>query len=223
MKLLLFLLMMIVIPAIFVVGIIYAIARMLGAINFNPESKAWKETLDRLRTRMRSQAAGMLVPWDNEMLSLLSLNQSVTKKPGWFDRATEGVVSTIYQEPVIAYAAQSSGNTGLLLARTSHKEFIFRIKGKETEVWLDGQPFAVLVDGTLLAAGRGSRMLARLESSRDEMQIPVLVGDKTAAAISHPNRTDAGPNPRAITLLRAVNPDEEMALLALTLLQIVKS
>ena len=223
MKLLVFLLMMIVIPALFVVGIIYSIARMLGAINFNPESKAWKAALERLRTRMRSQAAGMLVPWDEEMLSLLSLNQSVTKKPGWFDRATEGVVSTIYQEPVVAYASHSSGNTGLLLARTSNKEFIFRIKAKETEVWVDGQPFAVLIDGTLLAAGRGSKILARLESGRDEMQVPVLLGDKTAAAISHPNRTDAGPNPRAVTLLRPVNADEEMALLALALLQILKS
>ena len=223
MKLLVFLLMMIVIPALFVVGIIYSIARMLGAINFNPESKAWKAALERLRTRMRSQAAGMLVPWDEEMLSLLSLNQSVTKKPGWFDRATEGVVSTIYQEPVVAYASHSSGNTGLLLARTSNKEFIFRIKAQETEVWVDGQPFAVLIDGTLLAAGRGSKILARLESGRDEMQVPVLLGDKTAAAISHPNRTDAGPNPRAVTLLRPVNADEELALLALALLQILKS
>ena len=218
MKLLFFLLMMIVIPALFVVGIIYAIARMLGAINFNPESKAWKDALERLRTRMRSQAAGMLVPWDDEMLSLLSLNQSVTKKPGWFDRATEGVISTIYQEPVIAYAAHSSGKTALLLARTSNKEFIFRIKGKETEVWVDGQPFAVLVDGTLLAAGRGSRMLARLESGGDAMQIPVMLGDKTAAAISRPNRTDAGPNPRAVTLLRSVSGEEETALLALALI-----
>ena len=222
MKLLIFLLMMIVLPALFVVGIIYTIARMLGAINFNPESRAWKEALERLRTRMRSQAAGMLVPWDDEMLSLLSINQSVTKKPGWFDRSTEGVVSTIYQEPVIAYAAHSSGKTGLLLARTSNKEFIFRLKGKETEVWIDGQPFAVLIDGTLLAAGRGSRLLARLESGKDEIQIPVLLGDKTAAAISNPNRTDAGPNPRAVTLLRPVNADEEMALLALALLQIIK-
>ncbi len=222
MKLLLFLLMMIVIPALFVVGIIYTIARLLGAINFNPESKAWKEAVERLRARMRSQAAGMLIPWDHEMLSLLSLNQSVTKKPGWFNKATEGVLSTIYQEPVIAYASQVSGKTGLLLARTSHKEFIFRIKGRETEVWIDGQPFAVLVDGALLSAGRGGKLLARLESARDEMQIPVMLGDKTAAAISNPSRTDAGPNPRAVTLLRSLQPEEEVSLLALTLLQILK-
>jgi hypothetical protein len=222
MKLLLFLLLMVVFPVMFVVAIIYGFARMLGGINFNPESKAWKDSLERLRGRLRSQAAGMLVPWDGEMLSLLSLNRSVSKKPGWLDRSTEGVVSTIYQEPVVAYAAQTTGNTGLLIARTSEKEFIFRMKGKETEVWVEGKPFGILVDGALLAAGRGSTLLARLESAREENQVPVMLGNNTAAAISNPDRMDLGPNPRAVTLLRAVNAEEETALLALTLLQILK-
>ncbi|GEM_PF-439277 len=222
MKLLFFLLLMFVIPAMFVVGIIYGLARMIGGINFNPDSKAWKNALERLRARMRSQAAGMLVPWDGEMMSLLSLNQSVTKKPGWFDRSTEGVVPTIYQEPVVAYAAQTAGNTGLLIARTSDKEFIFRMKGKETEVWVEGKPFGILVDGSLLAAGRGNVLLARMESAKDENQVPVMLGSTTAAAISNGSRTDLGPNPRAVTLLRAVNAEEETALLALTLLQILK-
>lgn len=222
MKLLFFLFMMIAIPALFVVGIIYGVARILGGINFNPESKAWKDALERLRGRLRSQAAGMLVPWDQEMLALLSLNQSVTKKPGWFDRSTEGVLSTIYQEPVVAYAAHAAGNTGLLVARTSQKEFIFRIKGKETEIWVEGKPFAILTGNSLLAAGRGNSLLARLESEKNEMQIPVLLGTSTAAAISNPARTDAGPNPRAVTLLRPVNAEEETALLALALLQILR-
>lgn len=222
MKLLFFLFLMIAIPALFVVGIIYGIARLLGGINFNPESKAWKDALERLRGRLRSQAAGMLVPWDAEMLSLLSANQSVTKKPGWFDRSTEGVLSTIYQEPIIAYAAHSAGNTGLLVARTSQREFIFRIKGKETEIWVEGKPFGILAGNNLLAAGRGSTLLAQLESGRDQMQVPVLLGTSTAAAISNPDRTDAGPNPRAVTLLRPLNLEEETALLALTLLRLLK-
>lgn len=222
MKLLIFLLMMIVFPAVFVVGIIYAVARMLGGVNFNTESKSWKNALERLRGHLRSQAAGMLVPWDEEMMSLLSINQSVTKKPGWFDRSTEGVLSTIYQEPVIAFASQTTGNTGLLMARTSKKEFIFRMKGKETEVWVDGQPFGIFINGTLLSAGRSSSMLAQLEAGKDEMQIPVRLGNTTAAAINNPHRTDAGPNPRAVTLLRPINAEEEIALLAVTLLQVLK-
>lgn len=222
MKLLFFLLLMFVFPAIFVVGVIYGFAKMVGGINFNPDSKAWKDALERLRGRMRSQAAGMLVPWDAEMFSLLSLNRSVTKQPGWFNKATEGVISTIYQEPVVAYASQVTGKTGLLIARTSMQEFIFRMKGRETEIWADGKPFAILVDNTLLAAGKNNTVLAQLEAPRNENQIPVMLGSSTAAAINNPARNDLGPNPRAVTLLRPVAGDEETALLALTLLQVLK-
>lgn len=206
----------------FIVGALYVVVKLFRQINFNPESKAWKAMLERLRNRLRAQAAGLLVPWDAEMLALLSLNRSVTKKPGWFDAPTEGVITTIYQEPVIAYAAQKSGNTGLVLARTSDREFIFRQKGRETEVWVNGQPFGVLVDGALLAAGRGGKLLARLEGPGDGAQIPVLLGNGTGAAISNPARHDKGPNPRALALLRPLDGEEESALLALTVLQILK-
>jgi hypothetical protein len=201
----------------FVVGIIYLIARAIGSIDFNPNSQAWKKTVEGLRTRLKSQAAGALVPWDKEMLSLLSLNRSNVKKPGLFRSTAEGVFTTIFQEPVLAYAMQKSGATGVIIARTSQQEFIFRLKGKETEIWVNGQPFGVLVDGALLAAGRTSRMLGRLEVKSGEIQFPVLLGDATAAAIANPGKVDS-PNPRAITLLRPLSAEEENALLALTVL-----
>lgn len=204
-----------------IVGILYVIARFLSQINFNPESQAWKKAVEGLRTRLKSQAAGALVPWDGEMLSLLSLNRSITKKPGFFNNTSEGVFTTIFQEPVLAYAEQKSGNTGLLIARTSDREFIFRKKGKETEIWLNGQPFGVLVDGALLAAGKTSRLLARLEKKPGEIQFPVLLADKTAATITNPDMADS-PNPRALTLLRELSGEEESAVLALTVFVVVR-
>lgn len=204
-----------------IVGIFYLVARAISQINFNPESQAWKKTMEALRARLRAQAAGALVPWDGEMLSLLSLNRSNVKKPGFFNSASEGVFTTIFQEPVLAYVRQQSGQTGVILARTSNREFTFRLKGKETEIWINGQPFGVYVDGSLLAAGRGSRLLARVESGRDKSQFPVLIGNSTAAAIANPEKADS-PNPRALTLLRALSEEEENALLALTILTVVR-
>jgi len=210
--------------AFFIVGIFYFIARTLGRIIFDPGSSAWKRTIAKLQTRIRAQAAGALVPWDAEMLSLLSLNQSNVKKPGWWDSASEGVFLTIYQEPVLSYAGQISGNTSVFVARTSAKDFIFRQKEKETEVWINNQPFAVYINGVLLAAGRSSQMLARLEPNAEEAQWPVMIGDKAAAAITNPKRiADAGPNPRALTMLRKVSAEEENALLALTMMFSLKA
>lgn len=204
-----------------IVGIFYLIAKMIGRINFNPESQAWKKTVEGLRARLKAQAAGALVPWDKEMLSLLSLNRSNVKKPGIFNNTAEGVFTSIFQEPVLAYAMQKSGNTGVIVARTSDKEFIFRLKGKETEIWLNGQPFSVLVDGSMLAAGKTSRLLSRIEQKKEEAQFPVLLGNSIAASIANPAMVDS-PNPRAMTLLREVSNEEESVLLALTVLAVVR-
>jgi hypothetical protein len=112
------------------------------------------------------------------------------------------------------------GKNGVLIARTKDKEFIFNIKGNETEMWLNGQALGVLAGGALLAPGRGSHLLAQVEVNKDENQFPVILGNNTAAAIANPARTDS-PNPRAVTLLRNLNPDEENVVLALTVLKAV--
>ncbi len=216
-----FLIILMLLTGTFIVGVFYLIAKLIGRINFNPESQAWKKTLEGLRNKLKTQAAGALVPWDKEMLSLLSLNRSNVKKPGFFNSTAEGVFLTIFQEPVMAYAIQKSGKTGVVVARTSDREFIFRQKGKETEIWLNSQPFGVLVDGALLAAGKTSRLLARLEQKSGEAQFPVLLGDAVAASISNPALADS-PNPRALTLLREVSAEEESVLLALTVLVVVR-
>lgn len=216
---LLFMLLMVVT---FIVGVVFTVARSLFSMALNPDTRAWRSLMEKLRARLQRAAVAKLVPWEGDMASLLSLNRMDVKKPGWFDGIQEGVFTTIYQEPVLAYAGQVSGKNAVLLARTSDREFIFRTKGKETEIWVNQQPLGVLVDGTLLAAGRGSRVLARIEASSAESQFPVLLADnKTAAAINNPEKTSL-PNPRAFSLLRPLNPEEENILLALLVLQAVK-
>ncbi len=224
MRFLLPFLMIVVMAGSFIIGMFYLIARVLGQLNLDPESQAWKNTVQNLRTRLQAQTTGALVPWDSEMLSLLSINRKMILKPGFFNSSTsEGVFSTIYQEPVLAFAARKKGDTGVLIARTSDREFTFRTRGKETEIWVGGQPFAVFADGALIAAGRGSRLLAQLDTDSQEAQFPVLLGNTTAAAIANPaNAATAGPNPRALTLLREVSESEENTLLVLAILQMVK-
>ncbi|HND90091.1 MAG TPA: hypothetical protein PK971_17285 [Saprospiraceae bacterium] len=213
---LLFMLLMVVT---FVVGVVFTVARSVFSMALNPDTRAWRNLLDKLRARLQKVAVNKLVPWDGDMASLLSLNRVDVKKPGWFDGIQEGVFTTIYHEPVLAYAGQMSGKNGVLLARTSDREFIFRMKGQETEIWINQQPFGVFVNGTLLAAGRGSRVLARLEASAAESQFPVLLSDnKTAATITNPERSSM-PNPRALSLLRPLSPEEESTVLALMVLK----
>ena len=203
--------------AFFITGVVYLAARAFGQISWNPESKAFKRLLESLRARLKKQSTN-LVPWDHEMPGLLSLNRINEKKRGWFDPVSSGQLTTIYQEPVLSYVTQNAGKVRLTLARTSDREFILRQKGGETEIWLNGQPFGLFANGALLAPGKSARILARLDDRGDETQSPLLLGNSPAVTLSNPERK-SGPNPRALTLLRELTPEEENTALAMALVK----
>lgn len=205
--------------AFFVTGVVYLIAQTFGSIAWKPDSKAFKRVLESLRNRLKPLASN-LVPWDSEMLALLSLNRINEKKAGWFSPVSSGQFTTIYQEPVVAYITQRTGKVSVTLVRTSDREFILRKKDRETEIWLNNQPFGLYADGALLAPGKGSKLLARLELKPDEAQSPLLLGEATAATLSNPDRVTS-PNPRALTLLRNLNAGEENVTLAVALLSLL--
>ena len=203
--------------AFFVTGVVYLIARTFGQIAWNPESKAFKRMLEALRARVKALSAN-LIPWDQEMLGLLSSNRTNTKPTGWFRPFSSGQFTTIYQEPVVAYVTQQSGKISVTVARTSDREFIFRRKERETEIWLNGQPFGLFTNGVLLSPGKGSKQMARLEWKPEEAQSPLILGNATAATLTNAVRANS-PNPRALTLLRNLGPEEEDVALALALMQ----
>ncbi len=207
----------------FITGVFYFIASVLSSIAFNPASRAWKALLAKLRGRLvkRPLTKGMpelLMACDAETLAHLSLKPKILKKAGWRDPIFEGFFSTIYQEPLLVFAGQKSGKTSVVVARTSDKEFVFRQKGKETEIWQNDQPYAVLVDGVLLSSGKQSRMLAKLETDPELRQWPVLLGQSEAATITNGQRA-VSPIPRAVTLLRNLSPEEEQVMLVLAVVQ----
>ncbi|MEQ1746571.1 MAG: hypothetical protein ABMA02_14160 [Saprospiraceae bacterium] len=205
----------------FAVGIIYVIARLLGQIAWNPESKAFQRMLGALRARLMPVSVG-LVPWDHEMLGLLSLNRANEKRPGWFNPFSSGQITTIYQEPVVAYAAQQAGHASVTVARISSREFVFRKKGRETEVWLNGVPFGLLAGNAFLATGKGSKVLGHLENKEGESQTMLVLANGKSLALNNFERA-SGPIPRAVTLMQQLDPESETIALAVTLARMFDS
>jgi hypothetical protein len=156
------------------------------------------------------------LPLNTETLTHLSGKPKILKKAGWRDGVFEGVYQTIYQEPVAYYAGQKSGKTAAVVVQMTDRELILRKKGKETEIWLNGDPYAVLVDGVLLSSGRQGKMLAKLNLDADLRQWPVIIGQGESATLTNLDRA-VSPIPRAVGLLRNLNPEEEQVLLALTI------
>ncbi|MFN0215688.1 MAG: hypothetical protein ACKVT2_15630 [Saprospiraceae bacterium] len=209
----------------FITGVFYFLASILSSIAFSPDSRAWKELIEKLRARLNKQKGArntgmpeVLHSLDAEILSHLSLKPKILKKAGWRDPVFEGVLGTIYQEPVLKFAGKKSGRTGVIVARTSDKEFILRHKAKETEIWQNGQPYAVFVNGNLLSSGKQSRLLAKLEIDPELKQWPVLLGQGEAAMLTNAQRA-VSPIPRALTVLRILEPEEKEALLLLVLIK----
>ena len=187
-----------------------------------PGTKAWNNRVQRLRDALQKFTTS-LVPWDAEMLRLLSLNRVQVQKPGWFGRPAGGVFTSIYQEPVVAYVLESAGKSKLLMARSSDREFVFRLKEKETEIWVNRQPLGVLVKGALLAAGKTSNLLAQMDlNTADAEQTLLNVGNKPAATLTNPAKADS-PMPRAVVLLRELTQEEETIVLALAILRTTQS
>lgn len=198
-------------------GIIEAIGDMIDERLAGPGTKAWNNRIQRLRDALK-KFTGALVPWDAEMLHLLSLNKVQVQKAGWFGRPAGGVFTSIYHEPIFAFVKERPTKAPILLARTSDREFVFRLKGKETEIWVNLQPLGVLVNGALLAAGKGSKLIARVDNNSGVAQSIVEVGGKPAATLLHPDHADS-PMPRAVTLLRELTAEEETVVLALAVLR----
>lgn len=205
--------------AFFVVGIVYLIARTFSQIAWNPESKAFKRMLDHLRSRLRAMKPE-LVPWDHEMPGLLSLNRTNERKAGWFSPFSSGQITTIYQEPVVAYVTQQMGKVRVTVARTSDREFIFRTKDKETEIWLNNTPFGLYAGGVLLAPGKSAKLLARLEHKPDELHSTLMLGNAKAVVLSNAQHA-GGPIPRAMTLMQELDRDSENIALAVALLRLL--
>jgi hypothetical protein len=201
-------------------GLIWFVIRMLFSVSLQPGTKSWDGLVQKMRKNLEIPNA-QLIPWDTEMLSLLSLNKPKQPKSSFFSSEIQGFYTTIYDESVVSFAQNTMQGMGLTIANTTQQEFILRNKGNETEIWVNKQPLGVYINGVLLASGKNPRQLALIQINANEVQFPLNIGEKTVAAISNPIKADA-PNPRAVILLKDLNKEEEIIVLAMALLVMQK-
>jgi hypothetical protein len=153
----------------------------------------------------------------------LSLNQLNNKIKKGLQRSGKGIFTSIYHEPMIAYAFKKYSGKGqaLVYARTSHREYAFRINGDNVDVWMDDKPLGKLKsDGTLLGA-KTMKPIARLGQPEESRALPIVVNDRNLATLSLPGE-EKTLNPRAFELLNQMDKNEEAVLLSLAIFKMVK-
>ena len=202
-------------------GGIYLLYQLI--LNFQPGGNKIRSDLEKLRAEMAPWFAD-LVPWDDkDDIELLSLNQINKSVKGGLGKTIKGVFTSIYHEPMIAYAYRrylSSGENAVLYARTQHHEFLYRIRPKEVQISIDNQYLGTLNEKGQLIGARNNRLLAQV-NTEDELVLPVQIGDKEVAGLIRPEKARQT-NPRAFEYVLPMEADEEAILLSLSILQMVK-
>lgn len=202
--------------------VIYLIKRAFSDVRLSVpsnSSSAFRDVLEQLRQQVKALTPE-LVPWDGEMFSLLSLRRQPARGKGRFRSDATGYLLSIFQEPVVAFAAQSAGKHKVVVARLHDREFVFRQKDREVEIWLNGEPFGTFTGGALLSADKGARLLAKVEERPSEQHSEVLLSSGRSVSLTNRERA-SGPNPRAAVLVKELTREEENAALAVALLRLL--
>ena len=204
-------------------GMVGIVVLMKTLQNFRPGRSRIQNDLQKIRAELAPLVAD-LVPWTAEEMEQLSFNQIKKSIKKGLIKTSKGVLTTIYHEPVVAWAYKkyvSKEENGLLYARTSNKEFIYRLKKGEVEMMVGDQLMGILNQKGVLLNNKGNQPLAQINKNEDNLTLPVLVNNKLVGSISNPERKQKG-NTRAFQHLVKLDKEEEEIVLSLSILELVK-
>lgn len=168
---------------------------------------------------------GILIPWQPEELELISF-QLANVAPKRKDKAREwkGIVTSIFHESLFSIAVRKLNKTGsnaIVLVRNSEMEWVFRIKDRQSIVYINGQGAARIKSNGTMVPFKKSGVLGTAEiTPYGNTKISIR-----GVEIGELNKfeDDAGFNQRAITVLKDFDDDgERLLFLTLVLYRLAK-
>jgi len=202
------------------VGTLYFL--YFALIHFQPGKAKIRTDLKKMKDEI-TPFIEELIPWNKEELELLSSNQVKQKVSRGVITTAEGVFNSIYHEPLIAYSYKkyiSSKKDEVIYARTSNHEFVYRTKKGSTELIIDNQKVGVINNQGLLHGGRKKRLLARINKNENELELPIIIGDKERGTLMKPESGSV--NPRAFQFVGEMKKNEEAVFISLAVLELVR-
>ncbi len=152
---------------------------------FRDEAGKWKEEL---------------VPWEQDELELLSLIEQDKVSRKGFGRTVQGVIQSIYHEPMLYYHYReypATSKNAVLFCQTSKYEFVYRIKSKATQVFVNEEhQGAIHPEGTF--KDREGDVVGRVDRGGYE-RYPIYVGDVNVGSFILPVG-DVSVRPRAFEI-----------------------
>lgn len=219
MRIIFFLLSLFFIAVIIVVGV-YFVAQFIK--NFQPGKTRVNEDVKKMKTALQL-FINDLVPWNKEELNLLSFNQINKTINKGMVKTGQGIITSIYHEPMIAWSYKryvGGGDNAVLYAKTSHHEFIYRIRNNGTAIIIDNEEIGEIRENGVLYSLKTDRLMARINREGSKLTRSILVGDKEIATLKS-RRYVEETNSRAFELIAGMSDQEEAILLSLTILEMV--
>lgn len=209
---------------IFVVAFIgfasFAVRRLFGLIkNYQPNEKSVKQDVEKFRLALAARNQE-LVPWNHEEMELLSLKEVEQKINRKGTREVEGTLLSIYQEPMVQYSYKKyvQQNNSVLIAKTSDREYIFRMHKKGVQIYLNNEPLGLLRQNGILYTPT-NQGVAQIKPKKEAYATPILVNNQEKGSILNPDKTDKEV-PRAFELLAPMKRKEEDYFLSLAILEL---
>ncbi len=183
----------------------------------NTKSKLFRE-VNNLRL-VSKNLHGELVPIDEGELKFLSYNQVPQKK---FRKNKTNILTSIYNEPFVAYyIKQISGKeSAVMVAYTFEKEYSYIIHKGTTEVFIDQQPFARIMENGAIK-DLSNRTVGTIEKTPGSTIKKLIIHDTEVAVLKSPERISI--TSRAYNSLYTNTKNDEDLVLAVTLPDLVFS
>ncbi len=180
-----------------------------------PKDKGLQAMLKDWRGELKKDRSG-LTKLKRAELDLLALEPVIEPKLLRAKHRKVGTIQSVYREPLGYWVRQEFPRAkrpyAMTYLTTATHEYVYTLRGTETHVTLDGEPYGVIEQGRLTLAGR-AEATARLVPQRDGRTVHVDRGEATLGILLKPG-VRAQLVPRAFEFVD-VNTDEERQVLEL--------
>ena len=203
---------------IFMMGI-YLMNKMF--IGFQPGKKRINSDVGRFRANAQKWKSE-LVAWNEEEFELFSLSQknSVTRRG--FGKSFEGVIQSIYHEPMLYYYFKeypAAKKNAIIFAQSARYEIVYRIRAKSTQIFVNGDFLGTLNPDGSLVRDNGRVVIGHI-GRKDPYRKEIYLNERLLGSVVLPEETPSIP-PRAFDLDEKMNENERMIFMVLGVYEVI--
>ena len=167
--------------------------------------------------------ADQIIPWEQEKeLELMALKMEIKSQKRGMDKIMLGAIQSIYFEPMVTFAYRDyvkGVREALLYCRTRNIEFVYRIKKKDVDVFMNGTQVDIIDQQGVMHGMKSRSALGSVKPYSTDL-LSVIVLDREAGHLFNPLRPHSDVQ-RAFFLMTGLKDEEERIFLALGLYELI--